>query len=180
MRAFQRMRYAVRVGSITGPVLFAILVWAAPVLAGSIPGFYGTRAEVVPPAANAIPRVRNVIQGVSALEKVAENRLVVHQDEARAVIDWLSFDIGANASTHFDQKGEKTWTALNRIYDESPSVISGRLTADGRVYLLNRNGILFSPNSQVNVHTLIGSALHMSVDDFLTRKNLLSPRAPAL
>ncbi|RJP81741.1 MAG: filamentous hemagglutinin N-terminal domain-containing protein, partial [Desulfobacteraceae bacterium] len=132
----------------------------------SIPGFYGTinpRMEV--PSANTLPVLDQVIQNAE-LEKTADNKLVIHQTDEKAVIHWKSFDIGANAWTHFDQNGSTDWAALNRIYDQNPSRIYGRLTADGRVYLVNQNGILFGPDSQVNVHTLVGSALNISDDHF--------------
>ena len=100
----------------------------------TIPGFYGkVAAGPVPPAANALPQVRNIVQGVSSLEKPADNKLVVHQNQDKAIVDWNSFDIGANAWTHFDQQGNAGWAALNRIHDRNPSQIYGRLSADGKV-----------------------------------------------
>src|SRR5208337_101258 len=48
----------------------------------------------------------------------------------------------------------------------------GTLRADGQVYLINQNGILFGPGSRVNVNTLIASSLNVSIDNFL---NALAP-----
>ena len=137
-------------------------------LAGpSIPGFYqGTSAAT--PAANALPSVRDLQQGVSAIVKEADkNRLVIYQNQEKAIINWNSFNIGKDASTHFDQQKNTDWAVLNRIYDSDPSQITGQLTADGKVYLINRNGILFGPGSQVQVHSLLASALNISDADFL-------------
>jgi filamentous hemagglutinin family protein len=111
-----------------------------------------------------------VFPGVSSIEKPTDSSLVVHQDQPRAIIDWESFDIGKNASTHFDQKGHADWAALNRIWDQNPSRIFGKLTADGKVYLINQNGILFGPDSKVNVHTLVASALNLKDEDFLANR----------
>src|SRR5262249_10544773 len=61
------------------------------------------------------------------------------------------------------QRGNASWAALNRVAsDASPSQIMGAIKADGAVYLINQNGILFSGTSQINVHTLIASTLDLS------------------
>ncbi|MFZ5572210.1 MAG: filamentous hemagglutinin family protein [Thermodesulfobacteriota bacterium] len=149
---------------ICGAVLMPLMALAGP----TIPGFYGSSSTPAPnpPAAGALPVVKEVVQNAT-LEKKTDTNLVVHQTDSKAVINWKSFNIGAKAWTHFDQQGNTDWTALNRIYDHNPSQIFGRLTADGRVYLINQNGILFGPGSQVNVHTLTASALNISDGDFL-------------
>ncbi|MFO7962433.1 MAG: filamentous hemagglutinin N-terminal domain-containing protein [Desulfobacterales bacterium] len=93
--------------------------------------------------------------------------MIVHQNQPKAIVDWKSFNIGKQAWTHFDQKGNTDWEALNRIYDQNPSQIFGKLTADGKIYLINQNGILFGPDSQINVHSLAASSLNIAQDDFL-------------
>lgn len=132
--------------------------------ASTIPGFHGPVSLPPPPAVNTLPSPRgNAWTGVRNITTdVSTNRMVINQNASRAVIDWNSFDIGASASVHFNQRNEegiaqKDWAALNRIYDRNPSQIYGSLTADGKVYLINRNGILFGPGSRVNVHSLISS-----------------------
>ncbi|NLI81627.1 MAG: filamentous hemagglutinin N-terminal domain-containing protein [Deltaproteobacteria bacterium] len=131
-----------------------------------IPGFHGT--VTVAPAANALPVLKAIQQGVSAVtEDAANSKLTVYQDQSKAVIDWESFNIGQKAWTHFDQQKNKDWAVLNRIHDKSPSQIRGKLSADGKVYLINQNGILFGPESQTNVHTLVASSLNMTNGDFL-------------
>lgn len=142
-----------------------VLSLAGPV---QVPGFHGT---VVPPPSNALPVLRYpglLPPGVSRIETPASNQLFIYQNQPRAVIDWSSFNIGADAWTHFDQQDNSNWVALNRIWDRNPSYIFGRLTADGRIYLINQNGILFGPGSKVNVNTLIASALNMRNEDFLS------------
>ena len=137
----------------------------------TIPGFYGkVGTRPAPPAANALPQVRNIVQGVSSLEQPADNQLVVHQNQDKAIVDWNSFDIGANAWTHFDQQGHADWSALNRIHDRNPSQIYGRLSADGKVFLVNQNGILFSRGAQVNTGAMAASALNIANQDFLEER----------
>ena len=153
--------------------------------AGLIPGLYGsTSSDVTAPLVSRLPALRNFVKGISSLENQSDNRLVIHQDEGSAIIDWESFDIGADASVHFDQQGNKAWKALNRIYSLNPSLIYGNLTADGNVYLINQNGILFSESSRINVGSLIASSLNIADEDFLggtltfRKENYINPGNP--
>ena len=56
---------------------------------------------------------------------------------------------------------------LNRIFDQNPTQIFGKITAPGQIYLINQNGILFGRGSQVDVHTLIASSLNIPDSDFM-------------
>ena len=149
-----------------GLVLFPLFCQASPV---NIPGFYGP--VIMPPSGAQLPVLKQpsaMIPGISGFEtNPPGNRLTIQQNQPQAIIDWESFDIGADAWTHFDQKGNSSWVALNRIWDKNPSQIYGKLTADGKIYLINQNGILFGTGSRVNVNSLVGSALNITNDDFI-------------
>lgn len=131
-----------------------------------IPGYYGNVASILPPTATALPTNPTVVSGISGIE-TSGNDMTVHQDKPRAVIHWGSFDIGSEASVRFEQP-DTSAKALNRVTGNTPSQIYGNLTANGQVYILNQNGILFGPGSQVNVHSLTASALNIKDEDFLT------------
>ncbi|BBO92852.1 filamentous haemagglutinin family protein [Desulfosarcina ovata] len=143
-----------------------LIIFPMTLAAQNIPGFYGSSGTLVQPSANQLPVIQSIVSNVSSLEQVGNNKLIVHQTNDKAVLEWKSFDIGANAWTHFDQQGNTNWSALNRIYDQNPSQIFGRLTADGSVYLINQNGILFSQGSSVDVHGLVASSLNIAQDAF--------------
>jgi filamentous hemagglutinin family protein len=133
-----------------------------------IPGF--NAAVTAAPVNNALPVLKNpgvLPTGVSGFDTSTANKLVIHQSQPQTIIDWSSFDIGADAWVHFDQQGNTSWAALNRIYSLDPSLIFGKLTADGKVYLINQNGILFGLGSQINVYSLVASALNIRNDDFI-------------
>ncbi|MEW5802591.1 MAG: filamentous hemagglutinin family protein [bacterium] len=140
-----------------------------------IPGYYGSK-NLPPPLPNTLPQVKMEAgqikaDGIKSVVRTSDNQLTVYQEEKDAVISWESFNIGKDAHVHFDQDKQTSWTVLNRIFDHSPSQIFGRLTADGKVYLINQNGILFGPGSRVNVHSLIASSLNLHNDDFMDREN---------
>ena len=157
---------------------------AISLAAPTIPGFYG-KVTLPSVAANALPTGGSVVSGTASILKTSDNLLNITQTTDKVVIEWKgtngtgtdSFNIGSNATVRFYQgtgtPGTSNWTpnssyvALNRIYQSSPTQIYGKLVADGKVYLINQNGILFGPGSQVNVHTLIASTFNISNNDFL-------------
>src|SRR6185503_16886253 len=71
----------------------------------------------------------------------------IDQASQRAVIDWRSFGIGAAEKVQFAQPSA-TAATLNRVTGEQASVILGRLDANGHVFLINPNGILFGGSAQ--------------------------------
>jgi filamentous hemagglutinin len=127
----------------------------------AIPGF--TRPggpSLAPPLPGARPIESGILPEGVTLDRSRPNHLEVNQSRDKVVIRWESFDIGSDASTHFNQQGNADWVALNRIADTGvPTQIFGRLTADGKLYLVNRNGILFGEGSQVNLHSLLATSI---------------------
>lgn len=137
---------------------------SAPV---NIPGFYGR--TILPPLPSTLPVVKPSapMVGISSVDNLSPNRLVIRQNAANASVDYDSFNIGADSSVHFDQQGNANWKVLNRIHDVNPSLIFGQLTADGHVYLINQNGIFFGQGSKINTNSLIASAMNLSDSDFM-------------
>jgi trimeric autotransporter adhesin len=103
--------------------------------------------------------------------KIANGSGQIHQDGATLTVtqqsqhlslNWQSFDIGSQATVNFIQPGQSA-IAVNRIADTNGSVIMGHLNANGQVFLINPNGVLFGQGAQVNVGGLVASTL--DVDD---------------
>ena len=94
------------------------------------------------------------------------NTTTVNQTSSSAVIDWFRFNIAANETVNFVQPSS-TAIALNRVTGSEQSVINGILTANGRVFLINSNGILFGAGSSVNVGALLASTLNITDSNFL-------------
>ncbi|ABD05193.1 haemagglutinin-like protein [Rhodopseudomonas palustris HaA2] len=93
--------------------------------------------------------------------------VTVQQTGAQAILNWASFNVGASTSVVFDQQGNSNWVALNRVVGAaSPSQILGSIGADGSVYIINQNGIIFGGASQVNVGSLIASAAQVTDAQF--------------
>lgn len=86
-----------------------------------------------------------------------------------AIINWGSFSIGINELTRFIQPSALS-AVLNRVVGQDPSAILGALQSNGRVFLLNPNGIVFGAGSQINVAGLVASTLKLSNEDFLNNR----------
>ena len=95
----------------------------------------------------------------------------VKQDSQKAVINWHSFNVGAGESVQFVQPNAGA-IALNRVTGgQGRSQIDGKLTANGQVFLLNPNGVLFGKGAQVNVGGLVASTFKLSDQDFWDGKD---------
>lgn len=125
-----------------------------------------------PPAgAQVLPRNAVVVQGALP-PQVSGAQMVIPQTQSRAIINWESFSIGRGASVRFDQQGQRDWAVLNRVVGNERSLIEGVLQADGSVYLINRNGIVFGQGAVVDVGSFVAST--MNVSDKVFRDGLLS------
>ncbi|MBI4192377.1 MAG: filamentous hemagglutinin N-terminal domain-containing protein [Betaproteobacteria bacterium] len=83
-----------------------------------------------------------------------------------SIINWQSFSIGVNEITRFIQQSAAS-AVLNRVIGIDPSIILGALQSNGRVFLINPNGILFGAGAQIDVAGLVASTLNLSNADFL-------------
>lgn len=82
------------------------------------------------------------------------------------IINWQGFSIGANEITRFAQQSASS-AVLNRVISNNPSSILGALQSNGRVFLVNPNGIVFGAGATINVAGLVATTLNMSNADFL-------------
>ena len=105
--------------------------------------------------------------------------MIVNQSTSSAVINWNTFNIRANESVRFNQPSASS-VALNRVTGGlGPSEIMGSLTANGRVFIINRDGILFGPGSVVNTAGFLATTNDIKNADFMAgRYNFNIPGRP--
>lgn len=115
--------------------------------------------------AHALPTGGVVAAGGATISSTADTT-TINQSTANAIINWQSFGIAAGQTTQFIQPSSSA-VALNRVVGADPSVIMGNLTSNGKVFLLNPNGILFGAGSSVNVGGLVASTMNLSDANFL-------------
>ncbi|MBI0393153.1 GLUG motif-containing protein [Acinetobacter bereziniae] len=89
----------------------------------------------------------------------------INQSTAKAAIDWSSFSSNSSEAINFVQPNSSSVT-LNRVTGTSASTLNGQLNANGQVFIINPNGVLFGNTSQVNTAGLIASTLDLTNSDF--------------
>lgn len=87
--------------------------------------------------------------------------LTIKQQSQNLGLGWQSFNVGAQATVNFIQP-DASAIAVNRIADPNGSAIFGHLNANGQVFLINPNGVLFGQGAQVNVGGLVASTLDVN------------------
>ncbi|GKQ51846.1 filamentous haemagglutinin family protein [Bradyrhizobium sp. Ce-3] len=93
----------------------------------------------------------------------------ITQTAPQAILNWQSFNVGARTDVVFNQQGNSSWVALNRVIGNAgPSQILGHIKADGQVLLINQSGIIFGGASQINVGSLVASTLNITDQQFKT------------
>ncbi len=91
--------------------------------------------------------------------------LHIDQQTDRAVLNWQSFNVGPNNHVQFNQPNSSS-IALNRIFQNDPSQILGKVSANGQIYLYNQNGFVFGKDSTVDVNTLVTTTLNVADEVF--------------
>jgi filamentous hemagglutinin family protein len=97
----------------------------------------------------------------------SSNVMEINQAGNKAVINWQQFGVGAGETVKFNQPSNAAIT-LNRVLGTDSSTINGTLTANGRVFIINPNGVLFGESAQLNVGGIVASTMGLSDADFLS------------
>ncbi|WP_338617633.1 filamentous hemagglutinin N-terminal domain-containing protein [Pigmentiphaga sp. CHJ604] len=113
-----------------------------------------------------MPTGFNPVQGSVLAPVTSGNVMSIQQQSDRAIIEWSTFSIGAGNAVRFLQPGASS-IALNRVLGGDLSRISGDLSANGRIFLINPAGVLFGQGSKVETGGLVASTLNISNADFM-------------
>ncbi|MBN6776059.1 filamentous hemagglutinin family protein [Pseudomonas granadensis] len=108
-------------------------------------------------------------KGPQQTQSSGKTTVKIEQTADKAILNWETFNVGRNTTVEFAQ--QSNWAVLNRVNDPSarPSQIQGQIKGDGTVMLINRNGIVFSGSSQVNVRNLVAAAANITDIQFRDR-----------
>lgn len=123
-------------------------------------------ALLYPAFSYANPNGPQIINGQVSIDS-ATSGITTITNSPNAIINWQNFSIGQNELTQFIQQNGQS-AVLNRIIGQNPSEILGQLTSNGKVFLINPNGIVFGSDSVIDTQGLIASSLNLSDQDFLS------------
>jgi filamentous hemagglutinin family protein len=110
--------------------------------------------------AQAAPEGGQVVSGTGSIAQSGATTTITQTTQSLS-LNWDSFNIAAQETVNFHQPSA-TAIAVNRIMDSNGTQILGNLNANGQVYLINPNGILFGQGAQVNVGALVASTLDLN------------------
>ena len=125
-----------------------------------------------PPAVNQLPIGAQVAAGsvaISQTQTAIAASMAVQQSSNQAIVNWQSFNVGANATVTVHQPSSSS-VLLNRVLDSNPSQIFGQIKANGQVFLTNPSGVYFAPGSSVDVGSFTATTHGISDSDFLGGK----------
>ncbi len=100
------------------------------------------------------------------------DQTLIEQQSGRAIIHWSDFSIPGGHRVDIRQPGAGS-ALLNRVTGGNPSQLLGSLNANGKVYLVNPNGIVVGSGASINAAAFIASTLDVSDGDFLGGGDLL-------
>ncbi|HHF4074131.1 filamentous hemagglutinin N-terminal domain-containing protein [Haemophilus influenzae] len=106
-------------------------------------------------SAQDLPQNSEVVVGTATVSHT-ENKMTINQTSDKAQINWESFNIGTNKEVQFEQPNANA-VAYNRVIGGNASQIQGKLTANGKVYLANPNGVTITNGAEINVAGLLAT-----------------------
>ena len=124
-------------------------------------------AVLNPVGSFANPTGANVTGGAATVSGQGTSRVTIDQSSDRAFIEWNSFSVAKGESVRFNQPSASSVTA-NKVVGVAPSDILGAVSANGRIILINPNGIFFGKGSTIDAAGLIATTLDLDKDSFLS------------
>jgi len=112
------------------------------------------------------PQEPNIIQANVSLESLSPEFLKIHVND-EAYIEWRDFSIELGEKTEFIQPHQEA-VVINRVLETFPSRILGELRSNGKIVLVNPDGIFIGKEAIIDTGSLIASTLDLNthVKDF--------------
>ena len=118
----------------------------------------------------ALPTGEQIAAGQVSIGTPVAGQMQIDQTSQQAIVNWQGFSIAPNEVVNIQQPNANA-ALLNRVVGQDASQIQGQLNANGQVYLVNPNGVMFGKTAQVDVGGLVATTHDISNQDFLNGKN---------
>ena len=126
---------------------------------------------IIPTPMLANPSGGSVVNGQVSFSS-SGSTLTINQASDKAIINWNDFSIAQGELTQFIQPSSSS-AALNRVTSGNSSQIMGTLKANGKIFLINPNGILIGSTGKIDVGSFLASTLNVSNDEFLAGGDMI-------
>ncbi|TMJ03978.1 MAG: filamentous hemagglutinin N-terminal domain-containing protein [Alphaproteobacteria bacterium] len=125
------------------------------------------------------PNGGTVVGGSATINNQGSANVTVNQQSDKAIINWNLLNIGVGEKTTFVQPNANS-IVLNKVTGGlGPSQILGTLTANGKVFLVNRDGIIFGPGAVITTAGFLATTSDIRNEDFMAgRFNFNIPGRP--
>ncbi|MCC5090870.1 filamentous hemagglutinin N-terminal domain-containing protein [Xanthomonas campestris] len=123
-------------------------------------------------SATQLPTGGSIVGGTGSINAASGGSQSITQTSNRMALTWSAFDIGSSATVTFNQPSSNA-AVLNLIQGGNPTQIFGNLNANGQVFLINTNGMIFGSTAQINVGGLVASTLGTTASSFMTGNDVL-------
>lgn len=97
-----------------------------------------------------------VVVGGQSTITYGPGSMTVDKTTDRSVINWNSFNIGQNAGATYNQPDANS-LSVNRVSGADPSQILGTLRSNGKIMIIDPNGVFFSKTAVVDVGGIIAT-----------------------
>ncbi|WP_420421552.1 filamentous hemagglutinin N-terminal domain-containing protein [Simkania sp.] len=94
------------------------------------------------------------------------------QSGNQAIVHWDTFSLGKGEFAKFLQQDAQS-AILNRVVGGSLSKIYGHIESNGKVFIINRAGVLIEPGATINCAGFLASTANISDEVFLNGKEML-------
>src|SRR3984957_15430109 len=164
-----RASFGVRRSLDAHPYLLTTAAALIPRAAGLVTVVVLAAAPLAVPAV-AGPNGGTVVGGSATIQGQGSAAVTINQSSQNAIINWQTFNIGQGETTTFNQPNSAA-TALNRVIGgQGPSFLDGTLTANGRGFIVNGDGILFGAGSSINTAGFLATTNNIRNEDFMAGK----------
>ena len=116
-----------------------------------------------------MPTGGQVQSGNVAITGTGTNHMIIDSKSQKSIINWNSFSIHKKGRVDFNQPSASSFS-LNRVTGSTPSTIAGQLNSNGKVMLVNPNGVVITPSGVVNTRSFTASTLNIKDEDFINEK----------
>ncbi|MBP9733118.1 MAG: filamentous hemagglutinin N-terminal domain-containing protein, partial [Candidatus Omnitrophica bacterium] len=119
-------------------------------------------------SAQALPQGLLVESGQATVDTSSPDTLIITASD-QAILSFEDFSIGANETVQFNLPDSAS-SVLNRVAGINASDIIGSLLSNGRIFLVNSNGIHIAPGALVQAQDFIASTLDIQNAMFLANQ----------